>query len=81
MRIGDDLLDQLVPPLSIVIGQSVIKSPEFGALDFVVEIPFFLMAERLAIGDEKLQIARVWAIDGGIIDLIDDSVAQCKPNL
>ena len=81
MGIGDYFLDQPVASLSIAVCQPVIQSAAFRVFDFVVKVAFFLMAERLTVGDQELQVTRVRAIDGRIVDLIDNSVAQRKPSM
>ena len=49
--------------------------------DLVIKVAFLLVAEGLAIGDWKLQITRVRAIDIWIIDLVEDAVAQGKQSV
>ena len=46
----------------------------------MIQVPFFLMAKRLSIADEKLKVARVGLIDMRIVNLIDDSMAEGEPN-
>ena len=46
----------------------------------MLQIAPFLMAEAFPVGNQKLKIARIRTIDIRIIDLVDDAVAQRKPN-
>jgi hypothetical protein len=45
----------------------------------VLQVAFFLVAKRLAIRDEELQIASVGLIDMRVVNLIDNTMAQCEP--
>src|ERR1039457_1641547 len=80
MRGGDDFLDKAVTARWVGIGETVEQRVLLGAVDLVEQIAFFLMAKRLAIGDQELQVTRVGRVDKGEIDFVDDAVAQRKPN-
>ncbi len=79
MRIGDDFLDDAVAAVPIGIRKTIQERPFLWVLDEVVEITPFFVAKRLAIGDEKLNVARVGLIDVGVIDLVDDTVRNREP--
>ena len=49
-------------------------------LTFRFEVAFFLMEERLPIGDEILKVADLWVIHGRVIDFRDDTVPQGEPD-
>ena len=81
MRVGDDLLDQPVTSLVVAICQSVIERASLRIFDLVMKVTFFFMAERLAVSDQKLQFTDIRAINGRIVDLVEDSVTQRKPGV
>jgi hypothetical protein len=62
-----------------MIGYVVEKRVAIRTRDPMFKITLFLMAKSRTIADQKLKIACVRLIDIGIIDLINDSVAQRKP--
>src|ERR1051325_1923631 len=80
MRISDDVLDDAVTPAGFRIGQPVIERALFRILDLMLQVAPFFVAEGLAIGDQKLKIAGVRAIHVGIIQLVDDAVAEGEPD-
>src|SRR5437870_5576197 len=80
MRIGQDMLDNPVPAIGIGIDQSVKEAVLLRIIDLMQQVAFLLVAERPAIGNEKLEIARVGLIDRRIINLVDDPVTQREPN-
>ena len=79
MRVADDFFDQAIAALGIRGGEPVKQRPLLRVFGEVIQIPLFLMAKRLAIGDEKLQITGVGQVHVGIINLVDDAVAQGEP--
>src|ERR1700761_3868013 len=79
MRLTDDFFDDAITPFGIRIGEPVKQHIFLGVFNQVVKIAPFLVAKRLAIGDEKLQIARVRRVHMRIINLVDDAMAQGEP--
>jgi len=68
MWIRRDFLDDAIAPLAVRIRQSIKQCAFFWILDRVLEIAPLLVEESFAIGDEKLEVARVGLIDMRIID-------------
>src|ERR1700689_839143 len=58
-RLPDDFLDQTIEAVAFRLRQPVQQNRVVRVFDLVLEITFFLMATRLAVGDEKLEIPRV----------------------
>ena len=46
----------------------------------MIEIAFFFVAKRFAVADEKLKVACVWLIDMWVVNLVEDSVTERKPD-
>src|ERR1700722_3452168 len=80
MGVGANLLDEPISALALGIGHAVEEAGPLRVLDLVLEVDLFFVAERFAVGDEKLEVARVGLIDGGIINLVDNAVAQREPD-
>src|SRR4029450_212031 len=76
MRMSKNMLHQTIPALRLRIREPVKKSVSFRVLDPVGKVPLFFMAERFAIGNEKLKVPCVRLIYMRIIDLIDDTMAK-----
>ena len=79
MRVREDFFREPVAPVGFRIGQPVEETAALGVFDPMIEVAFLLMTKRFAIADEKLKIARVRLVDGGIIYFVDDSVAEREP--
>src|SRR5664280_912904 len=73
------MLDQPVTTIAFRIGQAIERAVALRVFKLMFQIALFLMAEGLAVTDEKLKIARVRLIHMRIINLIHDAVAQCEP--
>src|SRR5512137_269774 len=80
MRICEDVLDQAVAPGGFGIGEPVEKAIAFRVLDQVLEVAFFLMAKGFSVADEELEIARVGFVNGGVVDFVDDAMAEREPD-
>jgi len=81
VRFSDDFLDDPITALTVRIGDPIQQRVLLRIFRQMVEIAPLLMAERLAIGDEELQIADVGRIGIREIHLIDDAMAQREPEL
>ena len=44
-------------------------------------VAFLLGEVRLAVGDDQAEIARARRVDAGIVDFVEDPVAQCEPHV
>jgi hypothetical protein len=75
-----DFLDDAIAPLAVRIRQSIKRCAFFWILDRVLEIAPLLVEESFAIGDEKLEVARIGLIDMRIIDFVDDAVRNREPD-
>ena len=79
MGIGANLLDKAVAAVALRIDQPVQKAGAFRVSQFMREIELFLVAKRFAICDEELEVARVGLVHEGIINLVDNPMAQREP--
>ena len=80
MRISKNMLQQTVPASRIRISKPVEKTIMLRILDFVGKIPLLLVAERFAIGNQKLKVPCVRLIYMRVIDLVDDTMAKREPD-
>ncbi len=58
MRVRDDLFDQPVTAVRRGVREPVEQRPALGHLDPVLQVPFFLVYETFAIGEEELEVTR-----------------------
>src|SRR5512137_2175622 len=79
MRIGEYMLDQPISPAAIRVCKTIEKAVALRTFNPMFQVTLLLVAKRLAVTDEKLKIAGVWLIDMGVVDFIDDSVADREP--
>ena len=80
MRVGQDMLYDPVAPVRFGIGEPVENTVPFRVFDPVIQVALFLVAEGLAVADEKLKIARVRLVDGRVVDFVDDAVTEREPD-
>src|SRR6266536_6282859 len=80
MRIGEDMFYEAIAAARFRIRKAVKKAIALGVIDRVIQVAFFLVAKRFAVSYEKLKVACVRLIDMRIINLVQDAVAQSKPN-
>ena len=80
MRIGQHAFYETVAAVRLRIRKAIKNAIAFRVLDQMDQVPLFLVTKRFAVTDEKLKVARVWLINMWIVDLIDDSVTEGKPN-
>src|SRR5437867_487411 len=79
MRIGEYIFDQPVAAARLNIRQAIKQTVTFRVFNRMREVALFLVAKRFSIADEKLKVAYVWLINMGIVNLIDDAMAQREP--
>ena len=79
VRLADDFLYDAITIIPLRVCEPVKQNIFLWILGQVSHIPLFLMVECFAIGDQKLKVARVGRVNMGIINLVDDSVAQGEP--
>jgi len=79
MRIGDNLLGDPVTPTGIDISDSETQRVGEQAL-MGVHHTAFIAEEGFPVGDEVLQIADLWPIDGRIVDLVQDALGDGEPD-
>src|SRR5215469_428310 len=80
MGMGENILHQAILPLWIRVSKPVKRSVSFRTLDLMNKVSLLFMAERFAIGDEKLEVPCIGLIHIRVVDLVDDTVAKCKPD-
>src|SRR5258708_37383424 len=80
MWIGDNVLDDAVASARFRVGNPIIEGAGFRVLDAVLQITPFFMAKGFTVGDEQLKIAGIGTIHIGIVNLVDDAVAQREPD-
>ena len=79
MRIGNDLLDNTETPMRIGADDPESERVPGQILVSAVEVPF-VAEEGRTIGDEILEIADLRPVDGGVIDLVEDSLGDREPD-
>ena len=79
MGVSDNVFDNAVPAGRVGVGEPIKECALFRILGAVFEIAALFVAEGLAVGDQKLEIARVGGIYIGIVNLVDDAVAEGEP--
>src|SRR4029077_6447934 len=80
MRISENILYQTIPTSRIRISKAVEKTIMLWILDLVSKVPFLFVAERFAIGNQKLKVPCVRLIYMRVIDLVDDTMAKREPD-
>ena len=80
MWISDDFLDDSVTLFGGCRRESITKDILFRVFDFVFQIASLFVAKCFAIGNQKLQIASVGTVHIGVVDFIDDAVAEGEPD-
>src|SRR6185437_9849568 len=80
VRIGQDVLDKPVASATFRIGEPVERTISFRVFDLVIQVSLFLVTKRFTVADQELKIARVRLVNGGVINLVDDAVAQREPD-
>ena len=80
MRIGQELLDQVIPPIALGVDQPVEEAVVLRVLNPIVQITLFLVTKCLAIADEEFEITRVGLVHGREVNLVDDPMTQGKPD-
>src|SRR5215469_8840860 len=79
MGMGENILHQAIPPLWIRVSKPVKRSVSFRTLDLMNKVSLLFMAERFAVGDEKLEVPCIGLIHIRVVDLVDDTVTEGKP--
>src|SRR5262249_1632842 len=79
MRMGKNMLHQPIPPLWIQVSKPVKRSLSFRTLDLMNEVSLLFMAECFAVGDKKLEVPGIGFIHIRVVDLVDDTVTEGKP--
>ena len=79
VRICKDVLDQLVAPVGLRVGEAVENTIAFRVFDPVAQVALFLVAKRFPVGDQELKIARVRRVNRGVVNLVDDAMAEREP--
>ena len=79
MWIGEDVLDDPVTAVGFGICETIKEAIALGIFDEMSKVALFLVAKRFAVGDEILKIAGVRLINAGIVNLVDDAVADGEP--
>jgi hypothetical protein len=80
MGVGENVFAKAIAAVRFRIGNAIENAIAFRILDLVFKIPFLFVAKRAPVADEKLQVARIRLVDGGIVDLVHDAMAQREPH-
>ena len=76
----ENMLHQPIPPLWIRVSKPVKRSVSFRTLDLMNEVSLLFMAERFTVGDKKLGVPGIGFIHIRVVDLVDDTVTEGKPD-
>ena len=80
MRIRDHLLHEHVAAFEVDVREPVAQRARLQAFDQLVEVALLLVEEGLAVGDQELHVPRLRAVDGRIVDFVEDSVREGEPD-
>lgn len=70
---------ETVASVAVRIGEAVENTIRFRVFDPVIQVALFLVAKCFPVADKKLKIADVRCVDAGIVDFVDDAMAERKP--
>ena len=79
MRVADDLLFDGVPALGVGVGDLEAQRAGVDKLNLAGGIPALVVKKSLLVADQKLQIANLRSIDGGIVDFGVHPIGQRVP--
>src|SRR6185295_9251957 len=79
MRISKHMLYDSIAAARFRIGEAVERAIAFRVLDAVIQVALLLVAECVAVADEKLKIARIGTIDARTIHPVDAPMAEREP--
>jgi hypothetical protein len=80
MRVGDDLLDDAIAAVAGGAGDAHAERTIAERLEPGHVVAPLVVEERLAVGHEVLQVADLRAVDGGIVDLVQDAGGYGEPH-
>ena len=80
MRIGEEFFNDAIAARWFGIREAVQERVFFRVFQGVLQVAPFLVKKSFTIRDQKLKIARIGTIDVGIINLVDDPVAEREPD-
>ena len=80
VRIGHNLLFNAIPAIAAGIDQFESRHAVGQPFHFVAGIAFFLGKKLRAVGDDHSHVTDASLINARVINLIENSVAQCKPD-
>ena len=80
MRVADDLLGQLVAALGIAVHVAHAQRLRVYVLEGRLQVALLLVDECLSIRDQEFHVANLGAVDGGVIDLVEDAVRAGEPH-
>ncbi len=80
VRVADDLLGQRVAAVGIAVDVADAESFRINVFELRLQVALLFVEEGLAVGDQKLHVADLGAVDGGVVDLVEDSVRAGEPD-
>ncbi len=80
MRVADDFLGDGVAAVGIAVDVADAESLDVDVFELRVQVPLFLVEKGLAVGDQKLHVADLGAVDGGVVDLVENSMRAGEPD-
>ena len=80
VRVADELLGDGVAAVGIGGDNPDGRSVGMDVVQVVVEVALLFVAEGLAVGEEQLHVAGLRAVDGGVVDLVEDAVRDGEPD-
>src|SRR3989442_9890148 len=81
LGIGDDDLSHPVPSSLAGVDDSVSRHALFYRRDSSVRVTFLFREILVAVGNKKLHVTSIRLIYSRIVDLVQDSVRNCEPDL
>ena len=80
MRVRYDFLYKPIPAFAVGALDVIAESVFLNVRNRALQIALLFVEEGFPIRDEELHIANLWAVDGGIIDFVQNAVRQGEPD-
>ena len=80
VRVADNLLGQAVTPVRIAVDITDPQGFRVEVFEGREQVALLFMGKGLAVGDQELHVPDLGAVDGGVVDLVQDAMGTGKPH-
>ncbi len=80
MRVADDFANDGVAAFFVAVANAHGERIFVDVFKLMDQIAALLVEKRLTVGDEELHVANLRAVDGGVIDFVEDAVGDSEPD-